>query len=159
MSVNTFDLYHAGFTIRIPTHVTYETTDITFSIIADKEGFHYYDLRNMVLQTGHPLVTGDPRSTIGNQYGISTDEDTIEVRLRNQPSDETHHHWTIHNFKPISIGDIELTQDGSAFVEFELTGTFTHITYDCGRNETPNPLPASSQPENTPGTQVPQEGG
>lgn len=134
VSVNTLDLNHAGFTIKIPTHVTYETTEINLNIIADKEGFHYFDLRNMVLQTGHPLVAGDPRSTIGNPYGISPDEDTIEVRLRNSPEwDNTHHHWTIHNFKPTGIGDVELSQDGSSFVEFELTGTFTHITYDCGK--------------------------
>lgn len=133
VSVNTLDLNHSGFTIKIPTHVTYETTEITLNIIADKEGFHYYDLRNMVLQTGHPLVAGDPKSTIGNPYGISPDEDIIEVRLRNGVEDETHHHWIIHNFKPTGIGDIELSVDGSAFVEFELTGTFTHITYDCGK--------------------------
>ena len=87
----------------------------------------------MVLQTGHPLVAGDPRSTIGNPYGLSPDEDTIEVRLRNRPSDETHHHWIIHNFKPIGLGDIELSQDSGSFVEFELKGTFTHISYDCGK--------------------------
>ena len=151
VSVNTLDLSHAGFTIKIPTHVTYETTDISFNIIADKEGFHYYDLRNMVLQTGHPLVAGDPKSTIGNQYGISTDEDTIEVRLRNRPSDETHHHWIFHNFKPTGIGDVELSQDSGSFVEFELKGTFTHITYDCGKvlppEEPPAPAPQDVPPE------------
>ena len=149
VSVNTLDLNHAGFTIKIPTHVTYETTDITLNIIADKEGFHYYDLRNMVLQTGHPLVAGDPKSTIGNPYGLSPDEDIIEVRLRNQPGDETHHHWIIHNFKPTGIGDLELSVDGSSFVEFELKGTFTHITYDCGQTSTPEEEPAPSE-EDTP---------
>ena len=149
VSVNTLDLNHAGFTIKIPTHVTYETTEITLNIIADKEGFHYYDLRNMVLQTGHPLVAGDPKSTIGNPYGLSPDEDTIEVRLRNQPSDETHHHWVIHNFKPTELGDLELSVDGSSFVEFELKGTFTHITYDCGQTSTPEEEPAPRE-EDTP---------
>ena len=156
VSVNTLDLSHAGFTIKIPTHVTYETTDITLNIIADKEGFHYYDLRNMVLQTGHPLVAGDPKSTIGNPYGISPDEDTIEVRLRNQPSDETHHHWIIHNFKPTGIGDIELTQDGGSFVEFELKGTFTHISYDCGKVLPPEESPAPDQ-EDVPPEEPPPE--
>lgn len=154
ISVNTVELNHAGFTIKIPTHVTYETTDITLNIIADKEGFHYYDLRNMVLQTGHPLVAGDPKSTIGNQYGISTDEDTIEVRLRNRPSDGTHHHWIIHNFKPTELGDIELSQDSGSFVEFELKGTFTHISYDCGKvlppEEPPAPAPEDVPPEEPP---------
>ena len=154
VSVSTLDLNHAGFTVKIPTHVTYETTEITFNIIADKEGFHYYDLRNMVLQTGHPLVAGDPRSTIGNPYGISPDEDIIEVRLRNQPGDETHHHWVIHNFKPTGLGDLELSVDGSSFVEFELTGTFTHITYDCGKTapyqEPPAPGEDEVPPEETP---------
>lgn len=151
VSVNTLDLSHAGFTIKIPTHVTYETTEITLNIIADKEGFHYYDLRNMVMQTGHPLVAGDPKSTIGNPYNISPDEDTIEVRLRNQPSDETHHHWIIHNFKPTELGDLELSVDGSSFVEFELKGTFTHITYDCGKTlptEEPPPRSEEEQPKN-----------
>ena len=152
MSVNTLDLNHAGFTIKIPTHVTYETTDISFNIIADKEGFHYYDLRNMVLQTGHPLVAGDPKSTIGNQYGISTDEDTIEVRLRNRPSDGTHHHWIFHNFKPTGIGDVELSQDSGSFVEFELKGTFTHISYDCGKVLPPEEPPAPAPQD------VPHEG-
>ena len=131
--MNTLDVNHAGFSIPIPTHVTYENTEISFTVLADKEGFHYYDLRNMVLQTGHPLVAGDPRATIGNQYGLSSTEDTLEIRLRNQPSDATHHHWIIHNFHPIGIGELELTQDGSAFVEFDLKGSFTHITYDCGK--------------------------
>jgi hypothetical protein len=135
VSVNTIDINHAGFTIAIPTHVTYENTEITMQIIADKEGFHYYDLRNMVLQTGHPLVAGDPKATIGNPYGISPDEDVIDVRLRNQPGDNTHHHWIIHNFHPIGIGDMELGTDGASFVEFELKGTFTHISYDCGKTE------------------------
>lgn len=148
ISVNTVDLNHAGFTIKIPTHVTYETTDITLNLIADKEGFHYYDLRNMVMQTGHPLVAGDPKSTIGNPYGLSSDEDTIEVRLRNKPSDETHHHWIIHNFKPIGIGDIELSQDSGSFVEFELKGTFTHITYDCGNGQGGMPQQAPEASEN-----------
>lgn len=49
ISVNTLDISHAGFTIAIPTHVTYENTEVTMNIIADKEGFHYYDLRNMVI--------------------------------------------------------------------------------------------------------------
>ena len=132
VSVNTIDINHAGFTIPIPTHVKYDNTDISMNIIADKEGFHYYDLRNMVLQTGHPLVAGDPRATIGNQYGVNTNEDILDVRLRNRPEDETHHHWVIHNFHPTGIGDLELSMDGSSFVEFELSGTFTHISYDCG---------------------------
>lgn len=149
VSVNTLDLSHAGFTIKIPTHVTYETTDITLNIIADKEGFHYYDLRNMVMQTGHPLVAGDPKSTIGNPYGISPDEDTIEVRLRNKPDDETHHHWIIHNFKPTELGDLELSVDGSSFVEFELKGTFTHITYDCGKTLPAEEPPPRSEEEQT----------
>lgn len=103
ISVNTIDLNHAGFTISIPTHPKYDTQDITLNILADKEGFHYYDIRNMVLQTGHPLVAGDTRATIGGT------EDTLEVRLRNQPADETHHHWIIHNFHPIGIGSVELS--------------------------------------------------
>jgi hypothetical protein len=153
VSVNTLDLSHAGFTIKIPTHVKYDNNEITLNIIADKEGFHYYDLRNMVLQTGHPLVAGDPKSTIGNPYGISPDEDTIEVRLRNKPNDETHHHWIIHNFKPTEIGDIELSQDSGSFVEFELKGTFTHITYDCGKTlpleQTPTPEENDVPPKET----------
>ena len=148
MSVNTIDINHAGFTIPIPTHVTYESNEVSMTILADKEGFHYYDIRNMVLQTGHPLIAGDPRSTVGNQYGVNTDEDRIEVRLRNRPEDETHHHWIFHNFKPKGIGEVELTQDGSSFVEFELTGTFTHISYDCGKNNTP--AQSSSKQESQP---------
>lgn len=150
VSVNTVDINHAGFTIPIPTHVTYDSTEVTMTIIADKEGFHYYDLRNMVLQTGHPLVAGDPRATIGNPYGLSPTEDTIEVRLRNQPSDVTHHHWIIHNFHPTGIGDMELSTDSSSFVEFELKGTFTHISYDCGRAddvETPAPSDENEEEE------------
>lgn len=132
VSVNTIDLNHAGFTIPIPTHATYENTEISMNIIADKEGFHYYDIRNMVLQSGHPLVAGDPRAAVGNQFGIDTSEDTLKIRLRNKPTDETHHFWTIHNFHPIGIGDMELSMDSASFVEFELKGTFTHITYKCG---------------------------
>lgn len=49
VSVNTLDISHAGFTIAIPTHVTYESNEITMNILADKEGFHYYDMRNMVM--------------------------------------------------------------------------------------------------------------
>ena len=163
VSVNTLDLSHAGFTIKIPTHVTYENTEITLNIIADKEGFHYYDLRNMVLQTGHPLVAGDPKSTIGNPYGISPDEDMIEVRLRNRPGEDTHHHWIIHNFKPTGIGDIELSVDSASFVEFELTGTFTHITYDCGftapAEEEPTPSPEDKpQEEPQPSNEEPEDG-
>ena len=93
------------------------------------------------------MVAGDPKSTIGNPYGISPDEDTIEVRLRNKPSDETHHHWIIHNFKPIGLGDIELSQDSGSFVEFELKGTFTHITYDCGKTLPPEEPEPPSQAE------------
>ena len=147
ISVNTLDISHAGFTIKIPTHVTYETTEVTINIIADKEGFHYYDLRNMVLQTGHPLVAGDPKATIGNPYGLSPDEDTLEVRLRNRPEDETHHHWILHNFHPTGIGDLELTQDGASFVEFELKGTITHVTYDCGKQLPEQQTPIQQQEE------------
>lgn len=155
VQVETQDLNHAGFTIKIPTHVTYESTEVTFNVIADKEGFHYYDLRNMVLQTGHPLVAGDPKATISNPYGISPDEDTIEIRLRNTTRDQTHHHWIIHNFHPTKIGDIELSQDGSSFVEFEITGTFTHITYDCGKTSTPeeSPTPAEEDQQESQETQ------
>ena len=49
VSVNTIDINHAGFAIPIPTHVMYENTEISMTILADKEGFHYYDLRNTVL--------------------------------------------------------------------------------------------------------------
>ena len=146
VSVNTIDINHYGFTIPIATHVTYETTDITLNILADKEGFHYYDLRNMVLQSGHPLVAGDTRSMVGNTFNLG-DEDTIEVKLRNSPLDSTYHHWIIHNFRPKSIGDIELAHDSSDFVRFDIVGTFTHITYNCG--ETPNSEPegAFEEPE------------
>ena len=137
VKVHTVDVNHAGFTVSIPAHVNYENTEVTFNVIADKEGFHYYDLRNMVIQTGHPLVAGDPRATIGNAYNLSPDEDTLEVRLRNCPEDETHHHWILHNFHPTGIGDIELSTESASFVEFELAGTFTHISYDCGKNTTP----------------------
>lgn len=126
VSANTVDINHAGFTIPIATHAKYETTEISISIIADKEGCHYYDLRNMVLQSGHPLVAGDTTADIGET------EDTLEIKLRNKPGDKAYHHWTIHNWRPIKIGDVELMHDSTNFVEFELTGTFTHISYDSG---------------------------
>ena len=103
------------------------------TILADKEGHHYYDMRNMVFQTGHQLVAGDPRSTVGNNWNLG-DEDTLEVWLRNCPDDSTFHHWKIHNFKPKSIGDIELSHDSGSFVQFDVSGTFTHISYDCGQD-------------------------
>ena len=89
-------------------------------------------------------MAGDPRATIGNNFKISPDEDTIEVRLRNSTEDSVHHHWVIHNFHPTKIGDIDLSHDSSSFVEFEVTGTFTHIDYDCGHNDPPNPFAQSS---------------
>ena len=52
------------------------------TIIADKEGYHYYDWRNMVLQSGHPLIAGDPRSMIGKTES-DTNEVYLDVRLRN----------------------------------------------------------------------------
>lgn len=157
VSVNTIDVNHAGFNIAIPTHVTYENTEISMNIIADKEGFHYYDLRNMVLQSGHPLVAGDPRATIGGVYGVSNTEDVIEVRLRNTPDDATHHHWIIHNFHPTGIGDMELSVDGSAFMEFELKGTFTHITYDCGSGGLVDNSPDYDKEKKTPDEEAAEE--
>lgn len=147
IAVNTVELNHCGFTIQIPTNPKYETNEITIAILADKEGYHYQDFRNMVFQSGHPLIAGDPMSTIGD----GTD-DNLDVRLRNQPSDVTHHHWIIHNFRPIKIGDIELSNDSSTFVEFQVTGTFTHIDYDCGKNDTPNidPAPRVQDPPEPP---------
>lgn len=127
----TLDLNHGGFTIAISTHVMYETYEITLKILADKEGYHYYDLRNMVLEAGHPLIAGDPKSMISSKEMIS-DEDILDIRLRNGPGDDPHHHWIVHNFRPTSIGDIDLDVGSSSFIEFDLTGTFTHITYDCG---------------------------
>ena len=132
IKTQTQEINHAGFTISIPTHPKYDSTEISFTIVADKEGYHYYDIRNMVLQTGHPLVAGDTRATIGSSFGVNGSEDNIEVRLRNSPEDVKFHHWTIHNFHPTSIGNVNLSQDGGNFVEFEVTGTFTHITYLSG---------------------------
>ena len=137
ISTNTIEINHAGFTISIPTHVKYDSTELTMTIIADKEGYHYYDWRNMVLQSGHPLIAGDPRSMIGKTES-DTNEDYLDVRLRNKTNDRTHHHWTIHNFRPIGIGEIELSHDSSSFVEFEITGTFTHVTYMTGDDKTSN---------------------
>lgn len=137
ISANTIEINHAGFTISIPTHVKYDSTELTMTIIADKEGYHYYDWRNMVLQSGHPLIAGDPRSMIGKTKS-DTNEDYLDVRLRNKTNDRTHHHWTIHNFRPIGIGEIELSHDSSSFVEFEITGTFTHVTYMTGDDQTSN---------------------
>lgn len=68
---NTIDINHAGFTIPISTHVYYESNEITMNILADKEGYHYYDFRNFVFQSGHPLVAGDPLSEIGNNYNLN----------------------------------------------------------------------------------------
>ena len=144
IAVNTVELNHCGYTIQIPTHPKYETQEITISILADKEGYHYQDFRNMVFQSGHPLIAGDTMSTIGD----GTD-DNLDVRLRNKPSDVTHHHWIIHNFRPIKIGDIELSNDSSSFVEFQVTGTFTHISYDCGKNDT-KPIPAAPRVQDPP---------
>lgn len=149
ITTNTIEINHAGFTIPIPTHVKYESTEITMTIIADKEGFHYYDWRNMVLQSGHPLIAGDPRSMIG-WYDKDTNEDYLEVRLRNKVSDRTHHHWIIHNFRPIGIGEIELSHDSSSFVEFEITGTFTHVTYMTGDDQTSNQKSQEISEQNNP---------
>ena len=132
IKTQTQEINHAGFTISIPTHPKYDSTEINFTIVADKEGYHYYDIRNMVLQTGHPLVAGDTRATIGSSFGVNGSEDNIEVRLRNSPEDTAYHHWIIHNFHPTAVGNISLSQDGGSFVEFEVTGTFTHITYLSG---------------------------
>ena len=137
ISTNTIEINHAGFTISIPTHVKYDSTELTITIIADKEGYHYYDWRNMVLQSGHPLIAGDPRSMIGKTKS-DTNEDYLDVRLRNKVDDRTHHHWIIHNFRPIGIGEVELSHDSSSFVEFEITGTFTHVTYMTGDDQTSN---------------------
>ena len=71
LTVNTIDINHAGFTIPIATHVYYETTEVTMNILADKEGYHYYDFRNFVMQSGHPLVAGDTLATIGNNFNIN----------------------------------------------------------------------------------------
>lgn len=144
VAVNTVELNHCGFTIQIPTHPKYETQEITISILGDKEGYHYQDFRNMVFQSGHPLIAGDTMSTIGD----GTD-DHLDVRLRNSPDDVTHHHWIIHNFRPIKIGDVELSQDSSSFVEFQVTGTFTHIDYDCGHGAE-NPISEPSVPQEGP---------
>lgn len=130
---NYLELYHAGYTFQIVANPKYETTELSFTILADKEGFHYYDWRNMVLQSGHQLVAGDTKGMIGEG------EDILDVRIRNTPNDITHHHWIIHNFKPITIGEVELTQDSGSFVEFEVTGVFSHIDYDCGMNLAPEP--------------------
>ena len=65
LSVGTIDINRMGFTLGIPTNPKYESREITLTIIADKEGYHYQDWRNFVLETGHPLVSGDTRSTIG----------------------------------------------------------------------------------------------
>lgn len=153
ITTNTVELNHCGFTIQIPTHPKYETNEITIAILADKEGYHYQDFRNIVFQSGHPLIAGDPMSTIGDG------EDQLDVRLRNKPSDATHHHWIIRNFRPIKISDIELSMDSSNFVEFQVTGTFTHIDYDCGKNNTniqqqspqaqDKPEPSNTTPNNT----------
>ena len=85
IAVATQEINHAGFTISIPTHVKYETTEVNFTIIADKEGYHYYDIRNMVLQSGHPLIAGDTKSEIGTTEDFNTfdSEDFIEVWVRN----------------------------------------------------------------------------
>lgn len=136
ITLNTLDINHAGFTIPIPTHVKYESNEITMTIIADKEGFHYYDWRNMILQSGHPLIAGDPRSMIGKDEN-DTNEDYLDVRLRNKQSDRTHHHWIIHNYRPITIGEVELSHDSESMVEFEITGIFTHVTYATGDIQPP----------------------
>ena len=52
--------------------------------------------------------------------------------MRNQPTDKIYHHWTICNFRPTGLGDLELGHEDESFAEFEVTGTFTHIFYDCG---------------------------
>jgi hypothetical protein len=49
ITTNTVSINHAGFTISIPTHSKYDSDEISFKVIADKEGYHYYDIRNMVL--------------------------------------------------------------------------------------------------------------
>ena len=49
IKTQTQEINHAGFTISIPTHPKYDSTEISFTIVADKEGYHYYDIRNMVL--------------------------------------------------------------------------------------------------------------
>lgn len=140
ITTNTQTLNHMGFEISIACNPKYSSYEISFTIIADKEGYHYQDFRNMVLQSSHPLVSGDPRSTIDNIENPSG-EDTLDIRLRNTPLDETHHHWIVHNFRPTTLGSIEMSHDSSSFVEFDVTGTFTHIDYDCGHYDSPTPPP------------------
>lgn len=127
ISVNTLEIGHAGFTIPIPMFPKYDNNEISMKIIADKEGYHYYDLRNAVIETGHPLVAGSPKAMIGNNFNIGTPDDCLDVKLRNNPDDKNFHHWIIHNFHPTGIGNIDLDTESQNFVEFDLTGTFTHI--------------------------------
>ena len=72
------------------------------------------------------------------------------ISLRNHSWDDPHHYWVIHNFHPTSLGDLDLSTDGSAFVEFQLTGTFTHISYYCGvkskKNGQSGTLPTDNEP-------------
>lgn len=150
ISTNYLDISHAGFTINISCNPKYESNEISFTIIADKEGYHYYDWRNMVLQGGHPLTAGDTQAQIGKRGGDYS-VDNLEIRLRNSVEDKIHHHWIVHNFRPVTIGDIELGHDSSGFVEFEITGTFTHISYDAGFTQESQPQNNNDNGENDSG--------
>ena len=123
---NTADISFAGFSIPIIVNTTYGDYELSMDILADEHGLYYEQWRSLVIEysqdanKGRPILDADANHQ-GKHY--------IVVRLINQPNQSREHCWRIHNFKPTSVGEVEMGQDNDSFVTFPVTGVFTHISY------------------------------
>lgn len=152
LKTNTVDIHFSGFHVPVIINTTYDETELSMDILADENGVYYNQWRQLVIEyssdpfKGRPILDdftmvngvqtggyGSERTEIGYQkrgksYIVAKLWNPVELKT-------TGHCWRFHNFKPTSIGEIEMSHDSSDLTTFTVTGVFTHISYTNETND------------------------
>ena len=134
LKTNTVEINFSGFHIPVIINTMYDETELSMDIIADENGVYYDQWRQMVINyssdpfKGRPILSGSTaNTTVGT---VKWGQYYIVAKLWNPIIKKTTGHcWRFHNFKPTSIGEIELSHGSTDFTTFTVTGVFTHISY------------------------------
>ena len=141
LKTNTVEINFAGFHVPVIINTTYDETELSMDILADEDGVYYKQWRQLVIEYSSDPFKGRPilndrkseQTTVGTQI---RGQSYIVAKLWN-PTElkATGHCWRFHNFKPTSIGEIEMGHDSSDLTTFTVTGVFTHISYTNETND------------------------
>ena len=126
----TQQIFYNGIATDIITNTEYSGYTVDMTILADEYGIYYADWRNLVITYGTGGKRGKPiLNGVASADGAMEGMGYLIAKLINIPDAPSQHIWRLHNFKPTKLGDVQFGHAKRELVTFQVSGTFTHITF------------------------------